>query len=76
MNEEQQPDELDKEARVLSVEKAKRKLTELAKASPDFASFRAKLSDNLWWYLGDPMPENFRDWTWAQFEEFYHSVKG
>ena len=69
-------DDVEKEARVLSPEKAQRKLTQLAVESPDFTAFKAKLQNNLWWYLGEPMPEPYRNFGWAQFEEFYNKVKG
>lgn len=73
-NPEQQND-IEKEARELSPEKAQRKLLELAQAAPDFTAFKAKLQNNLWWYLGDPMPEPYRSWGWQQFEDFYNQVK-
>jgi hypothetical protein len=69
-------DDLDKEARELTPEKAQRKLTELAQESHDFSAFKATLSNKLWWYLGQPMPDPYRSWTWAQFEQFYNQVKG
>jgi len=47
-NPEQQND-IEKEARELSPEKAQRKLLELAQAAPDFTAFKAKLQNNLWW---------------------------
>lgn len=74
MNEEQNED-LEKEARELTPEKATRKLLQLVQESPSFEAFKTKLAGNRWWYLGDPMPEPFRTWGWAQFQEFYLTNK-
>lgn len=76
-DQEQQPNDenLEKEAREISPDKAMRKLKELALESGSFEGFKTRLSDRRWWYLGDPMPEPFRSWTWATFEQFYNEVK-
>ena len=67
--------ELDIEARELSIDKAQGKLLDLVEKSPTYEVFKAKLSNNLWWYLGEPMPDPYKSWTWANFEEFYRSNK-
>lgn len=68
-------EEQEKEARQLSPEKAGRKLLELVQQSPTFEDFKTKLAGNRWWYLGDPMPEPYRMWTWADFQNFYLTNK-
>lgn len=65
----------EKEARELSPEKATRKLLQLVQESPTFDDFKVKLAGNRWWYLGDPMPEPFRTWTWAEFQTFFQENK-
>jgi len=68
-------EEIELEARELSPDKAHRKLLGLVQQSPTYEAFKAKLSSNLWWYLGQPMPEPYKSWTWANFEAFYNQYK-
>jgi hypothetical protein len=75
MTDEQLPDDIDKEARELTPERATQKLRKLVSESATFEAFKARLSDRLWWYLGEPMPEPFRSWTFREFEQFYNENK-
>ena len=74
MNEEQNED-LEKEARELTPEKVQRKLLKLVQESRTFEDFKARLAGHLNWYLGSPMPEPYRRWTWAEFQQFYLDYK-
>lgn len=69
MNEEQ--NENDIEARERTPEDATRKLLKLVNDSPTFEAFKERLQSFTRFYLGDPMPEPFRTWGWAQFQQFY-----
>lgn len=52
------------------------KLRKLAEESSTFADFRAKLTSFRKWYLGDPTVEEFKTWTWADYEKLFNEVKG
>jgi hypothetical protein len=72
---EEESKEQEKEARILSPEEATNKLKKLVQKSLSFEHFQTELSGNRYWYLGDPMPEEFRRWTWREFQTFYEDNK-
>ena len=77
MNQDQEAsDDLELESKVHTFEVAVRKLRRLVNDSPDFPRFKERLQSFMGFYLGDPMPEPLRRWTWAEFQKFYEDNKG
>jgi hypothetical protein len=64
------------EAKVRTFEEASNKLRKLVDESPTFEHFKTRLQSFTRFYLGDPMAEPMRSWTWGEFQKFYEENKG